>query len=392
MNISLASPGITAAKPLSVLIVEDSQHDTELLVFELRRGGYEPAFRRVDSAPAMSSALKWQKWDLVVADFSMPHFNALAALELLRDKGGDQPFIIVSGTIGEELAVEAMKNGAQDYILKGNLKRLVPVVERELREAFVRRERKRTEVELFRSQGQCRVAQEIQLRLFPKDFPHFGPVDIAGASYPGEATGGDYFDYLPIAGEALELVVADVRGHGIGSALLAERRAYLRTLALETQDLGQILTRANQMLARDLDAERYVTMLLARLETSPPTLVYASAGHPAGFVLDGSGKTKVVLNYTGVPLGIPPREPYVSAPALPLSPGDIVLLLTGGIEEAVSFDESPFGRDRILEVVRGHAQRSAAEILRALIGAVKDFSSGSPQVDDLTAVVAKVAA
>ena len=133
------------SKSLRILIVEDSEEDTELLLNELRRAAYDPAFERVDTPAAMSAALDQQNWDLIVADFSMPQFNALAALELLNKKGLDLPFIIVSGTIGEELAVTAMKNGARDYIMKGNLRRLVPAVERELSEAVQRRERKRAE-------------------------------------------------------------------------------------------------------------------------------------------------------------------------------------------------------------------------------------------------------
>ncbi|HEY4485853.1 MAG TPA: EAL domain-containing protein [Nitrospiria bacterium] len=127
------------AKPLRVLIVEDSENDADLLLRELRRGGYEPAHERVDTAEAMNASLNRQVWDIAFGDYSMPHFNGVAALKLLRGKGFDIPFIFVSGTIGEDTAVEAMKNGANDYIMKGNLKRLIPAVERELREAEMRR-------------------------------------------------------------------------------------------------------------------------------------------------------------------------------------------------------------------------------------------------------------
>jgi len=124
--------------PLRVLIVEDSEDDTELLLHELRRGGYDLTHTRVDIAEMMRNELSAHTWDLVISDFSMPHFNAFAALELLHSTQQDIPFIIVSGTIGEDRAVTAMKLGAHDYILKGSLKRLVPAVERELREALVR--------------------------------------------------------------------------------------------------------------------------------------------------------------------------------------------------------------------------------------------------------------
>jgi len=131
--------------PLRVLIVEDSQDDTALLVRELRRGGYEPTFERVDTPTAMSAAVDNKEWDLVICDYSMPHFSGTAALRLLRDKGSEVPFIFLSGTIGEETAIAALKQGAQDYVMKDNLKRLLPAIQRELREAEQRGERKRLE-------------------------------------------------------------------------------------------------------------------------------------------------------------------------------------------------------------------------------------------------------
>jgi diguanylate cyclase (GGDEF)-like protein len=136
------------SKPIRVLIVEDSENDARLLIRELRRGGFASEFERVDTAEAMAAALANGSWDLVVSDYSMPRFSGIAALELLKQSGLDLPFIIVSGAIGEDVAVAAMKAGAHDYIMKANLQRLVPAIERELREAEVRRERKRSEEKL----------------------------------------------------------------------------------------------------------------------------------------------------------------------------------------------------------------------------------------------------
>src|SRR5687767_13931630 len=119
--------------PLRVLIAEDSEADMFLLVRDLRRAGYEPAYERVDNENAMRAASLRQSCDLVIGDYSMPHFSGPAALALLREHDPDVPFIFVSGTIGEDVAVEAMKAGAQDYVIKGNLKRLIPAVARELK-------------------------------------------------------------------------------------------------------------------------------------------------------------------------------------------------------------------------------------------------------------------
>jgi DNA-binding NtrC family response regulator len=147
--------------PLRVLLVEDSEDDALLLLRELRRGGYDVVLERVDTAGAMEAALDAREWDLVISDHSMPAFSSSAALELLRAKGfADLPFIIVSGQIGEQVAVEAMKAGAQDYLMKNNLVRLNTAIERELREAEGRRERRRAEEELKVSETRFRLMIE----------------------------------------------------------------------------------------------------------------------------------------------------------------------------------------------------------------------------------------
>ena len=131
--------------PIRVLIVEDSEDDTVLILRELRRGGYDTTYERVETDKAMKAALDNQTWDIIICDYSMPQFSMQAALKTLQKMGLDLPFIIVSGTIGEDVAVEAMKAGAHDYIMKDNLSRLVPAIERELREANERRKHKQTE-------------------------------------------------------------------------------------------------------------------------------------------------------------------------------------------------------------------------------------------------------
>jgi PAS domain S-box-containing protein len=132
-------------KTIRCLLVEDSEDDALLVLRELRDGGYTVTHERVDTPEAMRAALDRQPWDIVIADHKMPRFSGLAALELLKARGKDMPLIVVSGTSGEEIAVKMMKAGAHDYLIKGRLARLVPAVERELRDADERRERKLAE-------------------------------------------------------------------------------------------------------------------------------------------------------------------------------------------------------------------------------------------------------
>jgi signal transduction histidine kinase/CheY-like chemotaxis protein len=147
--------------PLRVLLVEDSEDDALLVLHELERRGYAPTCTRVDTSEGMRAALAAQPWDIVIADYAMPDFSGTAALDLLKESGLDLPFIIVSGTIGEEVAVATMKAGAHDYIMKDHLARLAPAVARELREAGVRREQRRAVEALRESARKTAVLLEV---------------------------------------------------------------------------------------------------------------------------------------------------------------------------------------------------------------------------------------
>lgn len=183
-------------KSLRVLIVEDSEDDTLLVLRELRRGGFEPFHAQVDTREAMGEALQARDWDIVIADHTMPGFSSTGALGLVQEKGVDIPFIIVSGSIGEDCAVAAMKAGAHDYVGKSNLARLAPVVERELRDAEERRKRRRAEAALNESESILRSffdspgAMRGVVEVIGKDILHLVDNEAATAFFgrAGEST------------------------------------------------------------------------------------------------------------------------------------------------------------------------------------------------------------
>jgi PAS domain S-box-containing protein len=154
-------------KPLRVLMVEDSEDDALLVIRVLKKGGYEPVYQRVETAEAMRAALREKTWDVILCDYQMPKFTGLTAIALLKETNIDIPLIIVSGAIGEEIAVDCMRFGAHDYVMKGNLSRLVPAIERELKEAETRARRRRAEEDLNQSED-----------IFSKTF-HLSPVPAA---------------------------------------------------------------------------------------------------------------------------------------------------------------------------------------------------------------------
>ena len=160
--------------------------------------------------------------------------------------------------------------------------------------------------------------------------------DIGGASYPAEAIGGDYYDFIPLPDGSLGIAIGDVSGHGVGPALLmAETRAFLRAFAQTHADVSTILGLVNRVLVPDVEEDRFITLLLAKLDPRTGSFVYTSAGHPTGYILDAVGNVKRTLPSTSVPLGIMADVTFLSSDEIILDPGDNVLLITDGIVERV---------------------------------------------------------
>jgi sigma-B regulation protein RsbU (phosphoserine phosphatase) len=238
---------------------------------------------------------------------------------------------------------------------------------------------------------EMRLARTVQQKLYPAAAPAVAGFDLAGAAFPADHTCGDYYDFLPMPDGRLGLAVGDVSGHGFGPALLmAETRAYLRSLVRVTTDLGEVLGALNAFLVEDTEDHRFVTLMLALLDPARKTLVYASAGHINGYVLDGNGAIRYVLPSTSPPLGLFRDGAFPASGELPLAAGDLVLLLTDGVTEAQNREGELFETGRALRCVAGAGQDTAARIVRRLHAAVSAFAAEEPQHDDITAVACRV--
>jgi PAS domain S-box-containing protein len=256
---------------------------------------------------------------------------------------------------------------------------------------FVSVMRDMTDRRLFEEQQiELRLAASIQRKLLPQAPPQLVGWDVAGAVLPAAATCGDYFDLMTIGDDGICLVVADACGHGVGPALIAvQTRAHLRSLVDTDLELDQIFSRLNRILTSDLDDGLFVTMAVTCIDMSTGSLVWASAGHPTSYVFDSAGEIKNELPSTGLPLGILADRPYAIGRGVNIAPGDVVLMMTDGFLEAQNTGDVEFGRDRLFQVMRTSASLPAEEIVQRLHDAVRIFSGGQPQNDDLTAVVCR---
>jgi sigma-B regulation protein RsbU (phosphoserine phosphatase) len=237
---------------------------------------------------------------------------------------------------------------------------------------------------------QLQLARDVQQRFYAAP-PVVSGFDIGASVHPADATGGDYFDFISMADGSLLIAVADAKGHGFSSALvMALTRAYVRCFAARQLELDEILAQVNQMLLKDLEHGDFVTLFLARLNSSHRTLSYASAGHVPGLVFLDSGDVKCTLDSTGPPLGLFSATKFSLQQAIRLDPGEIAVFLTDGVTESTTPDGHQFGAQRVLDQVRALRYDSASNIADGIYHATRAFVQGDLQDDDITSVIIKV--
>ena len=401
--------------PVRVLCVDDRRENLFVLQEALNELQLELVL--VDSgAEALRAVLK-HEFALILMDVRMPEMDGLEAAELIRRRKRSEQTPIIFLTASDPDDTEMFKGyalGAVDYLYKPiiphilrskvsvfvdihrNRRRieeqaeLVRQLEKQEHERQLAQAKERFESERLRTEIQ--LARKIQQRLFPAAPLPVAKFDISGASYPAEATGGDYFDYIPMCDGTLGIVIGDVSGHGFGPALLmAELRAYLRAFMFTRSDVAEIVALLNRALALDAPEGHFATLMLAKLDPTNHSLLYSSAGHMPGYILTANGEIKALLKSTGPPLAIMEEDefPAVTAPAL--EAGELLLFLTDGMVEAHGSDNVMFGIKNVLRVVRENQGRTSREIVDALYHAVRSFCGAEAQLDDMTAIVVQAA-
>jgi PAS domain S-box-containing protein len=252
-------------------------------------------------------------------------------------------------------------------------------------------ERKRVEQELRQRVASLAAAKKILEHLLPSAPLHLPDFVIHGACFAADYAPGDFFDYFALEDGCVVAAIADVSGHGIDAALLmASIQARLRSFAELLPGTGEILKRINEEVLRQTDGERFVTLIMLRIDPRSRALFYSNAGHPSGYLFSRTGEIKSSLDSSSTPLGIVADEEFPIGGPLALEPGDLILLFTDGIFEARSPEGIPFGLERILQVVRDRIDLPNEAILENLRAAVCDFTGSDVLSDDVTILLVRV--
>lgn len=371
---------------LQILHLEDDPADAELVEATLLREGLVCKVRVVATRRDFVAALEMGGIDLVLADFSLPDFDGMRGLAIVRDRYPELPFVFVSGRLGEEAAIESLRSGATDYVLKNRLSRLAPAVQRALAESRERSELKKAEESLreselrrYQMQIELACAADVQARLLPRVFPKIPGFEVAARCLPAKQVGGDFYDWQELGPKLWSLTLGDVMGKGIAAAMLmATVRASIRAAAHNRP--AETLRLAGKALLPDLDnSESFVTLFHAQLDTARRRLAFVDCGHGLVFVRRANGAVKG-LSPRGLPLGVPGQKSYREG-NFSFSTGDTLVLYSDGLIDARP--ELALNNKLLARQLRGAA--GAGEMLDRLIG-LPGVQGALP--DDMTVLVA----
>lgn len=375
--------------PSRILIVDD-EADVELLIRqrfrrEMREGAYDFRFAR-NGAEALAAVSSDPGIELVLTDINMPVMDGLTLLSHLHERPNSPGTVIVSAYGDMPNIRAAMNRGAFDFLTKPidfddfevTVQKTLAQVRR-LRAAATDRDR------LVALERDLAIAADIQRSFLPEPAEAASDIMVVHAAMtPAQAVGGDFYDYFPLDGGRLGVVIGDVSGKGVPAALLmAVTRTLLREAALHGADPGSCLEEVNRRLLRDTSGERFVTIFYAMLDAEGE-LRYANAGHNPPYLLRSAGNVEELAGSELV-AGVVPGSQYHNR-RVRLHPGDRLFLYTDGIPEAMNSRKEPFGNSRLEGALRGCDGAPPHEMIERVVASVHDFAAGAAQSDDLTAV------
>lgn len=407
------------SQPLRILSLEDSEIDETLILRELKNGGLDFVTTRVESRSDFARAIKDFQPEIILSDYKLPTFNGAQALVMAKKLCPDVPVIMISGVVGEEIAVELLKNGATDFVLKDKLGRLVPVVQRALQEVESKNARRRAEEELQKlnekleqrvaertrelwekntlMEEDLEMARELQMAFIPTSFPtlpHGASPDTSAVKFcsffhPTSRVSGDIYNIVPLSESAVAVFVCDVMGHGVRAALVtAMMRALEEQLSDLASDPGKSLTQINRSLhviLQQLDTTLFVTASYYVVDIVTKQLTYAIAGHPSPLLIHhGTEKVEVLTDSfdTGPALGLFEDVEYLTGETT-VEEGDIILTFTDGLFEVENEQDQSFSELRLRKSIQNHVGFPMLKLVKEVSNEIVQFAKGKAFTDDV---------
>ena len=375
-------------EPCTILVVDDEPDLETLIRQRFRRRIRTDELRFVfahDGVQALEALEEHQEIELIMTDINMPRMDGLTLLNELRTIRPKCRAVVVSAYGDMQNIRTAMNRGAFDFVTKPiDFKDLELTIEKTMTHLSMMREALKHRAQLLALHQELRVARDMQMSILPQRFPSTATCDTHAIMTPAQDVGGDFYDVFHLPEHRLGIVMADVSGKGVPAALfMMVSRTLVKGNAVSALSPGEALSQVNNLLGEENERAMFVTLLFGIFDTTSGSFTYANAGHCAPYLVRSGEKPREMPSTQGIALGVVPDFPYSEA-TVRLDPGDRIFLYTDGVPEAEAPDKELFENYRLEDILEGVAEKSPEEMNRAVLDAVREFSGGEHQSDDIT--------
>ena len=373
-----------------ILVVDDEPDLEHLMRQRMRRyvraGLYEFVFAH-NGVEALERLNEQPDIDMVLSDINMPQMDGLALLDQVAKVDPNIRSVIVSAYGDMKNIRTAMNRGAFDFITKPiDFEDLRITIDRTLVHMAVWREALESRDQLVAIRNELGVASQMQQSILPKVFPTGAGYETFANMVPAREVGGDFFDFVRLENGRLGVAIADVSGKGVPAALfMMSSRTLLKGSAIGSEVPGIVLRSVNDLLEEDNESLMFVTVFYAVYDPATGEFFYANGGHNPPLLVHTDGTSEYLPTTDGVALGVMPDYDFEES-RVTLAPGEMVVLYTDGVTEAIDHDSEEFGEQRLQEVFHGGPPGSVQEANEAVFNAVQAFAGDAPQFDDITCV------
>ncbi len=375
-------------EPYKILVVDDEPDLEPLMLQRMRRnirsGRYQFVFAH-NGVEALEMLSQDEDIDMVLSDINMPQMDGLTLLEQIPKVDPNIRSVIISAYGDMKNIRTAMNRGAFDFVTKPvDFEDLQVTIDRTLRHMEEWREALLSRDKLVALQNELDVARGMQQSILPVEFPKGTGYAVYGKMQAARNVGGDFFDVMNLNGGQIGLAVADVSDKGVPAALfMMSSRTLLKGAAIGHEDPGAVLREVNDLLLESNESTMFVTILYAVYDPSNRRLTYANGGHNSPLVIHADGTSTLLPLTGGIALGVAPNLEYEQN-SVTLSPGDVVILYTDGVTEAMNEDYEEFGLDPLIKSFTANPPRDPEKATMDVFDAVNSFAGDMPQSDDIT--------